>query len=434
MKNLFPEYYQLSDDKIKEIWDNGIFVFDTNVLLNLYRYSEKSRNDFLEVLTNYKDRLWIPYQVGLEYHSDRIGVVINSDNAYEQLGKKLRLEVDKLVNSIVSTYKRHPYINIDGISERINACTNEIIENLNKKREEAPDYLKNDDILDNLTILFDGKVGADLDELDLNKLYKEGRERYANKIPPGYCDEKEKKDKGDRHLYGDLILWKQTIEKASETKTDIILVTDDLKEDWWEITNGKTIGPRKELLKEFREAVQKDILIYNAERFLKYAQKHMSISIEKETISEIENFRKEDESIQQIISSAIDNSGELTKAHVAYPWSSAESIANINKLLVTDDLCSHNRIYCGDSNTSVLVSGITPDGIIGVSPAVPKASTLVSGIIPDSIIGVSPTVPKASALVSGINIDSIIGSSPTVPNISESLVKGAIDYMSHIKK
>lgn len=416
MKNLFPEYYQLSDDKIKEIWDNGIFVFDTNVLLNLYRYSEKSRNDFLEVLTNYKDRLWIPYQVGLEYHSDRIGVVINSDNAYEQLGKKLRLEVDKLVNSIVSTYKRHPYINIDGISERINACTNEIIENLNKKKEEAPDYLKNDDILDNLTILFDGKVGADLNELDLNKLYKEGRERYANKIPPGYCDEKEKKDKGDRHLYGDLILWKQTIEKASETKTDIILVTDDLKEDWWEITNGKTIGPRKELLKEFREAVQKDILIYNAERFLKYAQKHMSISIEKETISEIENFRKEDESIQQIMSSTTDNFIELTKVHTTYPWSSAQSIADANTKLSENKLSAISNSI-GENYICSSNGFMTKGGVI------PKTSDLLWKVNSDGIEGISHIVPNVSEFLGQINSDNNERTSLIIPNVSEFLGK-----------
>lgn len=193
MKNLFYEYYPLSDDKIKEIWDEGIIIFDTNALLNLYRYSEKLRNDFLEVLNHYKDRLWIPYQIGLEYHSNRIGVITNSNNAYKQLSDELHSKMENLVNPLIPKYKRHPYINIDDISERIKSCINEIVKDLDKKGKDAPDYLKNDDILNNLTYLFDGKVGADFDESDLNKLYKEGRERYTNKIPPGYCDEKEKK-------------------------------------------------------------------------------------------------------------------------------------------------------------------------------------------------------------------------------------------------
>lgn len=396
MKNLFYEYYPLSDDKIKEIWDEGIIIFDTNALLNLYRYSEKLRNDFLEVLNHYKDRLWIPYQIGLEYHSNRIGVITNSNNAYKQLSDELHSKMENLVNPLIPKYKRHPYINIDDISERIKSCINEIVKDLDKKGKDAPDYLKNDDILNNLTYLFDGKVGADFDESDLNKLYKEGRERYTNKIPPGYCDEKEKKDKGDRHLYGDLILWKQTIEKASETKTDIILVTDDLKEDWWEITNGKTIGPRKELLKEFREAVQKDILIYNAERFLKYAQKHMSISIEKETISEIENFRKEDESIQQIMSSTTDNFIELTKVHTTYPWSSAQSIADANTKLSENKLSAISNSI-GENYICSSNGFMTKGGVI------PKTSDLLWKINSDGIEGISHIVPNVSDFLGKIN-------------------------------
>lgn len=416
MKNLFYEYYPLSDDKIKEIWDEGIIIFDTNALLNLYRYSEKLRNDFLEVLNHYKDRLWIPYQIGLEYHSNRIGVITNSNNAYKQLSDELHSKMENLVNPLIPKYKRHPYINIDDISERIKSCINEIVKDLDKKGKDAPDYLKNDDILNNLTYLFDGKVGADFDESDLNKLYKEGRERYTNKIPPGYCDEKEKKDKGDRHLYGDLILWKQTIEKASETKTDIILVTDDLKEDWWEITNGKTIGPRKELLKEFREAVQKDILIYNAERFLKYAQKHMSISIEKETISEIENFRKEDESIQQIMSSTTDNFIELTKVHTTYPWSSAQSIADANTKLSENKLSAISNII-GENYICSSNGFMTKGGVI------PKTSDLLWKINSDGIEGISHIVPNVSEFLGKINSDNNERTSLIIPNVSDFLGK-----------
>lgn len=62
---------------------------------------------------------------------------------------------------------------------------------------------------------------------------------------------KKKKDSGDRRLYGDLIVWKQVIQKSKKDKINIILVTDDLKEDWWLKINGKTIGPRFELIKEF---------------------------------------------------------------------------------------------------------------------------------------------------------------------------------------
>ena len=62
----------------------------------------------------------------------------------------------------------------------------------------------------------------------------------------------QKKNQGERALYGDLIVWKQTIEKAKESNRDVIFVTDDKKNDWFEAkVKGKRSGPRKELLREF---------------------------------------------------------------------------------------------------------------------------------------------------------------------------------------
>lgn len=42
MKNRFAEFYELSDIQIKDIWENSLIVFDTNVLLNLYRYNDST--------------------------------------------------------------------------------------------------------------------------------------------------------------------------------------------------------------------------------------------------------------------------------------------------------------------------------------------------------------------------------------------------------
>ena len=47
MKTLFAEYYRLSDECIKEIWEESSIVFDTNVLLNLYRYNEDTCREFI---------------------------------------------------------------------------------------------------------------------------------------------------------------------------------------------------------------------------------------------------------------------------------------------------------------------------------------------------------------------------------------------------
>ena len=38
MKELFPGYFKETEGHLREIWDTSLFVFDANILLNLYRY------------------------------------------------------------------------------------------------------------------------------------------------------------------------------------------------------------------------------------------------------------------------------------------------------------------------------------------------------------------------------------------------------------
>lgn len=105
----------------------------------------------------------------------------------------------------------------------------------------------------------------------------------------------QKKDKGNKAIYGDLIIWKEIINYASAEKKPIIFVTDDRKEDWWRIENGETIGPREELIQEFFELTANRILIYNPEFFLKYAKERGLVKdIKQDSINEVEEMRKAD--------------------------------------------------------------------------------------------------------------------------------------------
>ena len=75
MKDTFFEYNRLHEEEIKNLWDRAIFIFDTNVLLNLYRYSDDTSKKFLETIVKLETRVWIPYQVGLEFNKNRLKVI-----------------------------------------------------------------------------------------------------------------------------------------------------------------------------------------------------------------------------------------------------------------------------------------------------------------------------------------------------------------------
>ena len=74
------------------------------------------------------------------------------------------------------------------------------------------------------------------------KLCKEGEYRYKSQTPPGYKDAK----KDGVSKYGDLIVWAETYEYAVLNNKNIIFVTDDVKEDWWEKLDDGRILFRKE--------------------------------------------------------------------------------------------------------------------------------------------------------------------------------------------
>ena len=112
---------------------------------------------------------------------------------------------------------------------------------------------------------------------------KEGSKRYDNEVPPGYRD----KSKPEDERYGDLLIWFQMIGKAKEAKKPIIFVTDDNKEDWWQIFKGKTIGPRPELVNEFFATTGQRLYIYSPVQFMEYARQYLKRKIEQRTIDEV---------------------------------------------------------------------------------------------------------------------------------------------------
>lgn len=291
---MFSEYYRLNEDEIKIHWENDIFCFDANVLLNLYRYTPSTRNAFFKVFEILSDRIWISYQAAFEYQKNRLTVI----NAQQQAYKDIREILDKKKNEIetaLNKFKKHPYLQAKELKNQIESAFKSIGRDLSDFEGKHPNFLEDDPVFDKLTNLLEGKIGDDFKQDELDKLYREGKKRYDEKTPPGYMDLKEKRNSGDRALYGDLIVWKQVIEHAKEIDSSIIFVTDDLKEDWWYQFKGKTLGPRPELIKEFKGNTSKMINIYQADQFLVHANKNLAQTTNQDAIDEVRKVRLEDE-------------------------------------------------------------------------------------------------------------------------------------------
>lgn len=74
MRETFTGWYPKRPEAIAKLWDVAIFVPDANVLLHCLRHPATVRDELLRLFEALGEALWIPYQVGLEFHRNRLDV------------------------------------------------------------------------------------------------------------------------------------------------------------------------------------------------------------------------------------------------------------------------------------------------------------------------------------------------------------------------
>jgi PIN domain-containing protein len=282
MKETFPGWYSKTPEDLKSLWDRAIFVPDTNILLHLIRHSASIRAQLMAVFERKKESLWIPYQVGAEFQRRRLDVQQQALDAYDKLAEEIKSSVNQARNRL-NQYRAHPVIDID----RELSALDGYLSDFEKRMAEARSKHPTEELaaaFNRVTELFAGRVGAKPSEESLTAIRKEGEERYAKKIPPGFEDAKKGADAGDK--FGDLIIWKELIEKVKADKRPIIFVTDDGKSDWWHIHHGKKMGPHPYLVEEFLAATSQQFHIYELPQFLRYSAETGS-AIQPEAVQRI---------------------------------------------------------------------------------------------------------------------------------------------------
>lgn len=294
----------------EELWREGVFIFDANVLLDLYRLPVSAQKDLIDVLKNkeFNKRIWISFQALLEFLSNRHDALGDQKSKFEQVRRLLTesrtqyLEIFSKLSTSLSALKlkqRHSlidpdkHINEGTITSGISFIDN-FINSLSDLEPAQPSVTDADRIKDTVLEVFESKTGESLSNEELKFIYSEGERRYKDKIPPGYKDS----DKTGSYFvgkneykrkFGDLILWQEIIKKAKKDKLKyIIFVTGDVKEDWWLEKSGKKLGPRKELLNEIYEAAPslKAFYLYDTSRFLSHAREKLHVTIQESSIDE----------------------------------------------------------------------------------------------------------------------------------------------------
>ena len=302
---MFPEYQEREETDFKKAWEEGIFVFDTNVLLNLYRYQEETREQFISVLSKLNNRIWIPYHVALEFQRNRLEVIGEQLATFEKVRKTIedgQLDLLKKLEDL-NLSKRHSSINVEPLTSDFKILVDNFLSQLEDLKKSHPQLSGSDPVKNKVEELFDGHVGVKPeDQKSIDAIYVEAESRFKLEIPPGYKD----KDKIGVHIhngiiykrkYADYLIWKQILNHVKD-KNDVkhlIFVTADEKEDWWRKVNGQTIsGGRSELINEAcNEGKLELFVMYKPESFLKYSKEFLDADVSEQTIEDVQDIQLE---------------------------------------------------------------------------------------------------------------------------------------------
>jgi len=311
LKELFSGFYPLKPEDYKGLWKNAYFIFDTNVLLNLYRYNKSTSEELLAVIESLGDKVWIPYIVGLEYQRNRLKVIADQNSKFKKVEGIILNGIESIENKLgqLSLQKKHSSIEPDTFIENLKKEADKFIDSLNKLEEEHPSVMKEDSIRNQLNQILEGKIGSRVDsQKDIDKLESEAKKRFDLSIPPGYRDLGKGKSDDSTFTYDDIkyntpysdyLLWNDIIEFSKDEKvSNVFFVTDDAKEDWWYKINQngpKVISPRPELISEIKAKSNINVFhMYSSENFLKFANEALDdIKVSSEAIKEVKDITHE---------------------------------------------------------------------------------------------------------------------------------------------
>ncbi len=283
----FEGYYPPDFDKL---WAEAVFVFDTNVLLDLFRYSQNTRKELLEILEKLDDRIWIPHQFFYEYHRNKMTIHESLADAYRESEKQLKQCSDITIKELHSlreklrNLKNRTGVEIDPRVEVVGRVFAEIQDEISNSEEQHLRSLDEDPLEEKIVELFAENYGKPFEDSRLASIRKLAKERLQRGIPPGSTKDN-KKNKSDPD--GDLIGWLQIMDHAEEEKLPTILVTND--SDWFLGTSSNTIGPHPELLQEMFDEAGVGCYIYRTTEFIKFAKDYLDAQVSDKTIEEAEN-------------------------------------------------------------------------------------------------------------------------------------------------
>ena len=305
MKDGFKGFYTPGGDDLDSVWnsEHTIFVFDTNVYLNIYSYAEETKADLFSVLDKIKKKLWVPNHVALEYQKRRLDVIDRERGTFTKITNvfnKFNNQINVEIIQSLGIEKKLPALHkslADFMFDFNGLCDDFVSGALEEQKKLKPDVRSGDEIRKKLDVILSGKIGQPFTQEELDEIYLEGEDRFLKKIPPGFKDASKGGDLSDfsymganyKRKFGDLIIWKQLIIEASKEEVkNVVFITDDKKNDWWYGVGDKIIGPQERLQSEFYSLTKVDnFKMYDTVDFLKDAVSYLGTKVDEKSFDDV---------------------------------------------------------------------------------------------------------------------------------------------------
>lgn len=246
--------------KIREMIEsqNYVVIFDTNVLLNIYRYSPEFTDFAMRCLRSVATSIVLPATVWLEYKKHYRSEFAKMKDRAKKAGTETAKQIDQAKVKILKTCQNLLRLQFPDIDELYNRLEKRI----DAVKQELQDFFAErssldlishawndtDQVLALITSIEQNNAIMDAPtQTDIFSWCEDGEMRYKKSVPPGF---KDAKNKDGVRKYSDLIIWMEILRFARGANKNIIFVTDDVKVDWWESENGTQVF-HQQLIDEF---------------------------------------------------------------------------------------------------------------------------------------------------------------------------------------
>jgi hypothetical protein len=258
-----------------------IFVFDTNIYLDMLRYSKSASTNLLHLYQIITDDLRIPEQVHKELEKNIPIVSGQRISNLKEAGTTIKNAINTCSTNVrtqLDIFLRHKFSDASELSDTANSefekIKNAISDYIEKVVKDSNSFLVVSDVTGFFDSIWAVHTQESYKQSKLMSIYTDGSIRYRYKIPPGYMDDPQSNknsQKDGTDIFGDLILWNQIIDIGNIEHRAIVFVTADIKEDWFILNGKRPVSPREELLNEFNERTDGlDICILTSDLFVQY--------------------------------------------------------------------------------------------------------------------------------------------------------------------